>query len=284
MNRILLIDCGQEVEKAVADLLGDKVVSESKSFEDEIALNDFRMIILEPDKAMETVLHKIMKIRHDCNFSNIPIILVKQQENRIPIEHFFTAGATEVLTLDVPAAACRQILQGYLSPNRKPLEKEMIYLSPFIDNTINVLKRMASVEAKFREVYFSKDFRVFGDISGIIGMSGNSEGTVATTFYWPLARKIIARMMQVEEDRINTDYIYDGVGELINMISGSSKKKLAGTPYHFELSLPTVVVGSGHQLGHPEASSVAVLIFDVEKSAFALQVCLKPKSIKRDAS
>jgi len=278
MNKILLIDCSSEVAKAVADLLGDKVTLESSSFGDEFVPKDFSMIILESDKGMESILQKIGDIRRGCNFSNVPIVIIKQQEDHIPMEHFFTAGATEVLSLDAPPVACRQILMGYLSLNRKPLEKEMEYLTPFIDNTVNVLKTMASLEPTFREVWFSKEFKIFGDISGIIGLSGNSEGTVAVTFYWPLARKIIAQMMKVEEDMVNAEYIHDGVGEIINMISGATKKNFSGTPYYFELSIPTVVVGSGHQLGHPEASSIAVLIFDVEETAFALQVCLKPKS------
>jgi chemotaxis protein CheX len=100
---------------------------------------------------------------------------------------------------------------------------------------------------------------------------------VAITLYWNLARRIIARMMKVQQERINAEYIHDGVGELINMISGSTKKMFKGTPFHFNLSLPTVVVGSGHQLGHPEGSSIAVLIFDVGEDSFVLQVCLKPK-------
>jgi chemotaxis protein CheX len=278
MNKILLIDCSPEVAKAVADLLGDKVTLESSSFGDGFSPKDSSMIILESDKGMDPILQKVGDIRRGCNFSNVPIVIIKQQEDHIPMEHFFTAGATEVLSLDAPPVACRQILMGYLSLNRKPLEKEMEYLTPFIDNTVKVLKTMASVEPTFREVWFSKEFKIFGDISGIIGLSGNSEGTVAVTFYWPLARKIIAQMMKVEEDMVNAEYIHDGVGEIINMISGATKKNFSGTPYYFELSIPTVVVGSGHQLGHPEASSIAVLIFDVEETAFALQVCLKPKS------
>ena len=136
---------------------------------------------------------------------------------------------------------------------------------------------MVFTDATFREVYFADDLRIYGDISGIIGLSGTSEGTVAVTFYWDLARKLIAKMMKVTEDKINAEYIHDGAGELINMISGSTKKQFKGTPFHFDLSLPTVVVGSGHQLGHPEGSSIAVLIFDVGDQAFVLQVCLKPK-------
>jgi len=280
MNRILLTDCSLEVTNSIDDLLGDMCSLERHSSEEEMDPKDYTMIILESDKAMGTILQRIAKIRSACKFRNIPIILIKQKEDNLPIDQFFSTGATEVLTLDAPPAACRQILQGYLSPNRTPLEKEMEYLTPFIDNTINVVKTMASMDATFREVWFANEFKKFGDISGIIGLSGNSEGLVAVTFYWSLARKVIAEMLKVKDDQITMEYIHDGVGELINMISGSTKKEFSGTPYYFELSIPTVVVGSGHQLGSPEASSVAVLIFDVGENAFAIQVCLKPKSMK----
>ncbi len=278
MSRILLVDCTLEVTNAVDDLLGDICSLERHSSEEEIDPRDYTMIILESDKAMGMILQRIAEIRYACKFRNIPIILIKQREDHLPIDQFFATGATEVLTLEAPPAACRQILQGYLSPNRTPLVKEMEYLTPFIENTINVVKTMASMEATFREVWFSKEFKIFGDISGIIGLSGDSEGLVAVTFYWSLARKVIAEMLKVKDDQITMEYIHDGVGELINMISGSTKKVFSGTPYYFELSIPTVVVGSGHQLGSPEAASVAALIFDVGDHAFALQVCLKPKN------
>lgn len=282
MNKIMLIDCSTQVSQDLAKLLGDSCSLSNIAFEDEILTKDFRMIILEADRNPERVKTKISIIRFACGFSDIPVIVIKQREDMVPIEHFLNAGATEVLALDAPPGACRQILQGYLIPSRKPLDKEMAYLSPFIENTIMVLQTMAGTHASFREVYFNNDLRIFGDISGIIGVSGNSEGTVAITLYWDLARKIIARMMKVKPEQINAEYIHDGVGELINMISGSTKKMFKGTPFHFNLSLPTVVAGSGHQLGHPEGSSIAVLIFEADESAFAVQVCLKPKKNMSD--
>lgn len=273
----MLIDCSEQLSQFVADLLGHNCSLSNTAFEDDLLPKDFRMLILEADGLLERIKTKISILRYACDFRDIPVIVIKLQEDNVPLEHFLNAGATEVLTMDMPPGACRQILQGYLIPNRKPLEKEMAYLTPFIENTIKVLKTMAGTEASFREVYFNNDMRIFGDISGIIGLSGNSEGTVAITLYWDLARKIIARMMKVKQEHINAEYIHDGVGELINMISGSTKKMFKGTPFHFNLSLPTVVAGSGHHLGHPEGSSIAVLIFDVGKNAFVLQVCLKPK-------
>lgn len=277
MNNILLIDCNAETTRTVATLLSDTCKLSNRALGDDFEPGNASMIILDAQGAIDTSASKISTIRKACSFRAIPIIVIKDSDDLVTIERLLGAGATEVLALDAPPAACRQILQGHLIPNRTPLEKEMEYLTPFIENTVTVLKKMAFVDAVFRQVYFSDDLRIYGDISGIIGLSGASEGTVAVTFYWDLARLVIANMMKVTEDKINAEYIHDGAGELINMISGSTKKQFKGTPFHFELSLPTVVVGSGHQLGHPEGSSIAVLIFDVGEQSFVLQVCLKPK-------
>jgi chemotaxis protein CheX len=275
MKPILLSDCSEEVGRLMASLLGEKTLLQSGSFEHK-RLEEFRMVVLETHREQRKVLDQIGRIRYACNFRNTPIIVVRGRDDHFPVQYYIMAGATEVLSIADPPAACRQILQGYLAPDRKPLEEEMKYLSPFIDHTILILKTMAGGRAEFREMYFANSIRVFGDISGVIGLSGEAEGTVVLTFYRDLAWKIISRMMQVKEDAVNADLIHDGVGELINMIGGSSKKSFVGTPYHFELSLPTVVVGSGHQIGHPENASIAILIFEMESSSFALHVCINP--------
>lgn len=284
MNKIALIDCGEQATKVVAGFFGDDCLLSNKVSVDEIVPQDIHMILLEADGALAPVGKKISQLRYACKFSPIPIIIIQREDDHTSVERLIATGASEVISLDAPPEACRQILKGYLLPNRMPEEKEMEYLTPFIENTITVLRKMAFMEASFREAYFSNDLRIYGDLSGIIGLSGSSEGTVSVTLYWDLASKIISRMMNITEDRINAEYIHDGTGELINMISGSTKKQFAGTPFHFDLSLPTVVMGSGHQLGHPDGSSIAVLIFDVGESAFVLHVCLKPKNISRSSS
>lgn len=277
MKPILLNGCSSEVALLLADLLDEKGLLVEESFKDHDTLEKYRMVVLQTQSDEKLVLSRISKMRYASNFRNIPIIVMRRGEDRFPIHSYIMAGATEVLSLTDPPAACRQILQGHLIPDRKPMDQEMMYLKPFIENTANVLKTMAAGKAEFRDVYFSNVFRIFGDISGIIGLSGEAEGTVVLTCYWNLAWKIISGMMQVNEDAINAELIHDGVGELINMISGSAKKSFVGTNYHFDLSLPTVVVGSGHQIGHPEGASIAILIFDMDNSSFAVHVCLKPR-------
>jgi chemotaxis protein CheX len=281
MNRILGIDCSPQVNKSVLELLGSKVSIQNHPFQEGIPLDGYQMIILEAGSDQEYNVRQISSLRYACNFKNVPIILMRSTGNRIPSQVYIMAGANEVLSLSNSPAACGQILNGYLIPNRKPLQEEWEYLTPFVKNTCNVLETMASMRVQFQEVYFSNDIKIFGDVSGIMGLSGNAEGTLVVTFYWSLAQKIIAKMMGVEEEKLDAELIHDGVSEIINMISGSTKREFVGKPYHFEISLPSVVVGSGHQVGHIHDTSIAVLIFSVDSQYFSLYVCIKPNNKNR---
>jgi len=278
MNKILGIDCSPHVNKSVLELLGGKVSIHNDPFQEGMSLNGYEMVILEAGRDQQYNVQQIRSLRYASNFRYLPIILVRSTGNHIPSQVYIMAGATEVLTLSDSPHACGQILNGYLIPNRKPLQEEWEYLTPFVKNTCNVLETMASLRAEFEDVYFSNGIKMFGDVSGIMGLSGNAEGTLVVTFYWNLAQKVIAKMMGIEEDKLDAELIHDGVSEIINMISGSTKREFVGTPYHFEITLPSVVVGSGHQIGHVHDTAIAVLIFRVDSQYFSLYVSIKPKT------
>ncbi|HEU19250.1 MAG TPA: hypothetical protein ENO00_07730 [Deltaproteobacteria bacterium] len=278
MNKILGINCSPKVETAVSELIDGKGHIEYERFHDGIVLDGYHMIILEIGRKQEQVIQQIRKLRYASNFQNIPIVLIHGQKKDFSSQPYMIAGATEILSLHDPSAACRQILNGHLIPGREPLEEEFDYLNPFIKNTCHILQTMASVDVEFKEVYFSNTIRIFGDVSGIMGLTGNAEGTLVVTFFWDLAKFIVAKMMGMEEEHVDAELIHDGVSEFINMISGSTKREFVGKPYHFEISLPSVVVGPGHQIGHFQDTSVAVLIFQVKNQCFALHICINPKA------
>jgi chemotaxis protein CheX len=275
-DKIIAIDCNSPVMNVIENLFGDDILLENKSFKEVRAVKSYRMIIIQEGDDKSELLKRIRKIRYACFFRNIPIVVIKTKDITGSIESYVTAGATEVISVNDPPAACRQILLGHLIPNRQPLKKEMEYINTFVKHTCNVLDTVASMEASFEEIYFANDFKIFGDVSGLIALTGNAEGILGITFYWPLAQKIIARMMDTDEDKINAELIHDGVAEMVNMIGGSTKNDFVGKPYHFEISLPSVILGGGHQLGHSDKSPIAVLIFKVENQYFALQICLRP--------
>lgn len=274
-DKIIAIDCSPTVMKVINNIFGNDVLLESESFKNIRELKNYRMIFIQEGIDTSEILKRIRKLRYACYFRNMPIVVVKVNDFTGSIESYVTAGATEVISLNDPPAAIQQILKGHLIPNRQPLKEELEYIDTFIKHTINVLKTAASMEVSFEEVYFENDFKIFGDVSGLIALSGGAEGILGITFYWPLAQKIIARMMDTDEDKINAELIHDGVAEMVNMIGGSTKNDFVGKPYHFEISLPSVILGGGHQLGHAEKSPIAVLIFKVDFQYFALQICLK---------
>lgn len=121
------------------------------------------------------------------------------------------------------------------------------YINPFLSATINVLKTMASVDPIPGKPYMKSNSTSTGDISGVIGLTGSTQGSVVVSFTTACALKVISSMMMQEYTEIN-DEIKDAVGEITNMISGDARKHLAELGLKFEAGIPTVITGKGHEI------------------------------------
>ena len=95
-------------------------------------------------------------------------------------------------------------------------------INPFINATLNVLETMAFIKPEAGKPYFKKDDVALGDVSGVIGFTGESKGTVSVTFNKLCILKIVSSMFGEEMKEINND-IADAVGEITNMISGQAR-------------------------------------------------------------
>ncbi|MCP4704085.1 MAG: chemotaxis protein CheX, partial [candidate division Zixibacteria bacterium] len=73
--------------------------------------------------------------------------------------------------------------------------------------------------------------------------------------------------------------LHDGIGEIINMISGAAKAVLNEKGNSISIAIPTVIIGFGHQIAHPRDVPVVVLIFEVNEQPFAIQLCISSKKI-----
>jgi len=54
--------------------------------------------------------------------------------------------------------------------------------NPFIDATVNVLETMASTKAEAGKPYLKKDQVARGDVSGVIGLTGETRATISVSF------------------------------------------------------------------------------------------------------
>jgi chemotaxis protein CheX len=146
-------------------------------------------------------------------------------------------------------------------------------INPFINATLNVLETMAFIKSEAQKPYLKKDNVAKGDISGIVGLTGETNGTVFITFDEPCIVKVVSNMFGEEITEINDD-IKDAVGELTNMISGQARKELEEIGKVFQGAIPSVVSGKNHELIPVTGGPKIAVPFKTEFGNFIIEVVL----------
>jgi chemotaxis protein CheX len=107
------------------------------------------------------------------------------------------------------------------------------------------------------------------DISGIIGMTGDIEGSVVLSFPTATAELVVERFVGCKLARDHEDFA-DAIGELVNMVSGGAKAKFEGK--NVSISCPTVVISSGHTVFSRKNTVVLHIPCTCECGSFAVEV------------
>ncbi len=147
-------------------------------------------------------------------------------------------------------------------------------INPFINATMNVLETMAFVKVKADKPYLKKDDIAKGDVTGVIGLTGASNGTIAVTFDEGSILKIVSNMFGEEMKELNSE-VADAVGELTNMISGQARRELEEIGKVFEAAIPSVIAGKNHQITHYTDGPKIAIPFTTEGGAFTIEVCFE---------
>lgn len=119
------------------------------------------------------------------------------------------------------------------------------YILPFVSSIQNVFSTMLQLQVQVGKPEIKGATDPTYDVSGIIGMSGDIEGSVVLSFPTDAAERVIQLFTGMELGHTHEDFA-DAVGELVNMISGSAKAQMEGMKV--SISCPTVVVGQKHQV------------------------------------
>ncbi|MBL7180443.1 MAG: chemotaxis protein CheX [Pseudomonadota bacterium] len=150
-------------------------------------------------------------------------------------------------------------------------------INPFINATLNVLETMAFVKAEAGKPYLKKNDVAQGDVSGVVGFTGEANGTVYVTFDEECILKIVSNMFGEEMTEINNE-ITDAVGELTNMISGQARKEIAEIGKVFHGAIPTVVTGKNHKVISMVKGPKIAIPFKTDAGSFTIEVCIENKS------
>ena len=149
---------------------------------------------------------------------------------------------------------------------------DVTYVNPFIKATINVFKTMIGTETKPGKPTLKKEKSPTFDISGIIGLSGQAQGSITLSFPKLVALKIVSNMLDTKIKVVGPE-VSDGVGEIVNIVAGNAKQDLAR--YQLSISLPQVVVGKNHEIARLSGVPALVVPFGSDLGEFAMEVSLK---------
>ncbi len=147
-------------------------------------------------------------------------------------------------------------------------------INPFINAALNVLETMAFVKAEAGKPYLKKDDVARGDVSGVVGFTGETNGTASITFDESCILKIVSNMFGEEMKELNNE-ISDAVGEITNMISGQARQEIEKIGKIFHGGIPTVVIGKDHKLISMVKGTKIAIPFKTDAGNFIIEVCLE---------
>ena len=147
-------------------------------------------------------------------------------------------------------------------------------VNPFINATLNVLQTMAFVKCQAGKPYLKKDSVAQGDVSGVIGFTGEQNGTVSVTFDELCILKVVSNMFGEEMKELN-DEVSDAVGEITNMISGQARRELEEIGRLFHGAIPSVITGKNHKIESTTKGPKIAIPFNTDSGTFTIVVCLE---------
>lgn len=147
------------------------------------------------------------------------------------------------------------------------------YIEPFVDATMNVMKELFNIDVLPAKPFLIRreDYTQF-EVSGIIGIAGDSRGVVVISFDQVAAANFTSRLLGTSIDEVNDD-VLDAVGEVVNIVAGNAKRGLE--QFRLTISLPSVVQGSDHQIKWPQGVPIVAIPFESTLGHFRLMVGLE---------
>jgi chemotaxis protein CheX len=215
----------------------------------------------------------LSKIREHTRYLSLPLVAVSRQETEFS-PRLLAAGASAVCNY---TSSSEQILNEIMTYcNTEPVIEEIrkTLMRPFIEAAQITLRDMAGLEIIIRSTYQKTNYKMFGDISAVVGLTSKTEGAMVISFPEKTAVAVSRRILNGVVDDPLGDMMRDCIGEVANVIVGQARGMLADTPYQFAMSTPTVVSGIGHEIRHKPGMPCLVIAFGSEEGEFALQICL----------
>ncbi|OQY53188.1 MAG: chemotaxis protein CheX [Desulfobacteraceae bacterium 4572_89] len=150
---------------------------------------------------------------------------------------------------------------------------DVTLVNPFIEGTLHILDTTAFVKVKPEIPFLKTKQKAQGDISGVLEISGDLNGSAAISFSEKSILGIVSAMFGEEMTEINEEII-DAVGEISNMVAGHVTTKIAEMGKKVKVKLVKVCKGPDQTIAHIKGGDhVISLPFRTTKGMVVIEVC-----------
>src|ERR1035438_1053716 len=111
------------------------------------------------------------------------------------------------------------------------------FINPFIESTLRSLEMMASITAEKIGLSVKEDLITTYDISAIIGITGDTSGSIILSFPVDVACRIASNML-MEEITAREKTVEDATGEIGNIVVGDARRILIQDGFSLSISVP----------------------------------------------
>ena len=117
-------------------------------------------------------------------------------------------------------------------------------IQAFVESVENTISTMTSLSIKAEKPFADSLLQIQTEIAGVVGInSDENRGSLILSFSKAAILQIHNQILGEAEPELSQS-VADVVGEISNMIYGTSKSKLNKFGYNFQMSIPTIVRGS----------------------------------------
>ncbi|MFO7912668.1 MAG: chemotaxis protein CheX [Desulfotignum sp.] len=150
---------------------------------------------------------------------------------------------------------------------------DAILVNPFIEGTLHILDTTASVKVKPDPPFLKTDTKPLADISGVLEITGDLEGSAAISFTESSILGIVSAMFGEKMTRIDEE-IFDAVGEISNMVAGHVTTKIAEQGKKIKVKFIRMCQGPEQPIEHTASTGpVLVLPFKTTMGKVVIEVC-----------
>ena len=147
-------------------------------------------------------------------------------------------------------------------------------VNPLLAATVDILGKVAGVEADVKKPFLKTDPEGKGAVSGIVTLKGDHTGTAAISFSEKCILQVISKML-FEEITEMSDDVKDAVGEITNMISGLATQLYEKEDLALKAALDHVLMGDNHVIPHIPELPVLSIPITTQMGDMSVELCFK---------